>query len=117
MQILIAFWYHFSYKLKVTVKAKVLDKPESTSKTTKIGNTVNLCNITIADNTSSIILALWEQDIERAELGKSYKFERLTVKLFDNVKSLSKPSSGVITQIEDIGPVSINPNRSKMKKP
>lgn len=83
-------------------------KEEPVTKTTRYGKSILLTKATIADNTSKIELALWDDDSTKISLGNSYKLSMLTVKSFENFKSLSMTSASSVTEIEDIGHINID---------
>jgi DNA-directed RNA polymerase subunit RPC12/RpoP len=78
------------------------------NKTTRFGNDIQLTRATLADRSSNIEVALWDNDGKKISLGKSYKLQMVTVKLFDSVKSLSVTSSTIITEIADIGDINVD---------
>lgn len=83
-------------------------KEEPVTKTTRYGKSILLTKATIADNTSKIELALWDEDSTNISLGNSNKLSMLTVKSFENVKSLSMTSASSVTEVEDIGHINID---------
>ena len=63
-------------------------------------------DVTIADNTSTAKVTLWEQYIGALQDGKSYKLNNFVVREYKNIKFLSMPREGsTIAEIEDIGEV------------
>ena len=88
---------------QVSVQAKILSKEQPTTKSVKMAS-VLLSNCIMADQTGSIKLALWGEDIPKISVGQSYDFENLIVKEFDG-KYLSLSKKTIYRQIDDIGPV------------
>ena len=64
-----------------------------------------LTQVEIADKTSSITLAMWNEDANKVQMNKSYKFEKIIVKSFEDIKSLSVSPVAIITEIDDIDDV------------
>ena len=63
-------------------------------------------DVMIGDKSGYIKITLWQNDMQKLELGKSYMIEYATIKSFNNVKYLSTPKIGFnVTPIDDIGEV------------
>ena len=56
----------------------------------------------VADETGSIIETLCEGDIEKVEVGKSYNFNYLTLRLWNQTKSLTATPDSQMMECEDI---------------
>jgi ssDNA-binding replication factor A large subunit len=90
------------------VTAKVFHIKEPELKTTRFGKSITLTTTTIADKTAKINLALWDDDGKKLKIGKSYNLSMLTVKLFENVKSLSMTSNSAMREVDDIGHLKVD---------
>ena len=64
------------------------------------------CDLTVSDCTGTAKLMLWNQDMDKLEIGKSYELKNLTVGEF-NMKYLTLPKSTGLDMValEDIGAV------------
>ena len=61
-------------------------------------------DVTIADSTCAAQLTVWQTDIDKIELDKSYQLQNVAVRTFDNKKYLTPVKSGfAIIEKEDIG--------------
>lgn len=87
---------------KITTSAKVIQ----VSDTITVTGGKKKQEVTIADDTSTAKVTLWEQYIGILQDGKSYKLNNFVVREYKNIKFLSMPREGsTITEIEDIGDV------------
>ncbi len=63
-------------------------------------------DITIADSTGTTRLVLWESDVNSVTLNKSYKFNNIVIKEFQETKYLALGRVGsAVSEIDDIGNV------------
>lgn len=90
---------------KVCVQAKVLEKGEPEQITTKLNKTLLKCDAIIGDNTGTIKLTLWEQDISKINATNSYRMTNLTIREFENCKTLTSSYDSTFEQITDIGQI------------
>ncbi|XP_033758511.1 uncharacterized protein LOC117340846 [Pecten maximus] len=96
---------------KVTIKAKVMDKSPPEQLSTK-SKSLTKADVVVADSTGSIKLTLWEQVIEQIEVSKSYLMKSLTVREFDNNKILSSSQDSAFEEVDDIGHVKFENQKS-----
>ncbi|UCE13031.1 MAG: hypothetical protein JSV04_12670 [Candidatus Heimdallarchaeota archaeon] len=61
------------------------------------GETHRVCDFTVADDTASITLTLWNEDIDALEVGKVYKLSNGFANVFQNSLRLSKGRFGTLT--------------------
>lgn len=87
---------------KVDLKVKVFTKQENKQPVLKNGKTSYKSDCIVSDSTESIKEVLWEQAIEQVETGKSYHFQNLTIRCFDDTKFVNTNEYTTITQISDI---------------
>lgn len=79
----------------VDVVAKVMNKQHNTQLIHKLGKQLMKADCIIADNTESIKLVLWQDLINKVECGKTYLFQDLKVRVFDDAKYLNTNESTV----------------------
>jgi hypothetical protein len=84
--------------------AKVIEKGEMETVQTSKG-TLTKIDFIISDTTGCIKLTAWENHIHQLESGKSYDFQNTTVRVWNDVKSLSTSTDSTITMLPDIGEV------------
>ena len=68
-------------------------------------NSKRIQRVLIADSSSLLWLALWEDNIGQLAEGKSYNLNGMRVKEYMNEKSLSATYGSSIDEIDDIGDV------------
>ena len=74
-------------------------------------------DVTIADNTSTAKVTLWEQYIGALQDGKSYKLNNFVVREYKNIKFLSMPREGsTIAEVEDMASDSDAEERQQIKQ-
>ncbi|MHA1972530.1 MAG: hypothetical protein ACTSW1_06045 [Candidatus Hodarchaeales archaeon] len=61
-----------------------------------IGETHRVCDFQVADETGSIVLTLWNEDIDMMEIGEVYKLSNGFANVFQNSLRLSKGKFGTI---------------------
>ena len=81
---------------------------EPTSQTIKYGETLSMQTVHVADDTDTVNCVTWKDNIGKLEMGKSYSMKNVSVRVFDNIKSLTTTADSEIIEIEDIGSVKIN---------
>ncbi|XP_062608970.1 uncharacterized protein LOC134270742, partial [Saccostrea cucullata] len=89
----------------VSVKAKIMDQKETTLQTIKSGEVIQKQYVTISDASDTIQLCAWDKHIKQIQLAKSYTFCNVSVRNFDNIKSLTTCPDTVIQEISDIGAI------------
>ncbi len=65
------------------------------------GETHQVCDFKVADDTAQIILTLWQDDIDATEVGQTYKLENGFVNLFNNRLRITKGRSGELSNVDD----------------
>jgi len=86
---------------RIEVTFRVIDKGEKRDITSKrSGETHTLSNIRVADETASVILTLWDEDIDVMEEGKTYTISNGYVNVFQNSLRLAKGKYGILTEAE-----------------
>jgi replication factor A1 len=77
---------------------KVYEKEEEREITNKSGETHRVCDFAVADETASITLTLWNEDIDALEMEKVYKLSNGFANVFRNSLRLSKGKFGTISE-------------------
>jgi replication factor A1 len=85
---------------RVNVIFQVIEKTEEREITKQSGETHRVCDFQVADDTGSIILTLWNEDIDAMEIDSVYKLQNGFVNVFRNNLRLSKGKYGSIEKDE-----------------
>ena len=93
---------------KVDIKVKVVTKSENKQPVVHREKTKYRVECLVADHTESIKLILWEDAIEKVHSSKSYHFQNLTVRIFDDNKYLNTNELTVIDEIDDIHDINLS---------
>ena len=88
---------------QVDLKAKVLQTPAPTRVHTKFGTTVNLLNVLIGDETGTITLTLWNQQIQMVSKGDQITIENARVATFRGERQLRIGKSATLHVIHRDG--------------
>ena len=72
----------------VTVEVKVVNVEVTKTVTNKYGKELTIQNIVIADNSGQCQIVLWENEIGKMELQKSYCLQNVAVRIFNDIKYL-----------------------------
>ena len=83
---------------RVSLKAKVIQKKEAIQVGSK---KLKLAVATVSDSTASIPLDIWEEHIQRIEIGQVYLMEPMQVRVWSNKKKLATQKKTNITQIKE----------------
>ena len=89
----------------VCVSAKVVQLDTPIPVHNKSGQLLHKQECILADESAKIRMVLWETDIDRLIINKSYKLNKVTVRIYNDVKYLSVSTYTTITPIDDIGAV------------
>lgn len=84
----------------VTIEATVAEKQEPREVVTKYGKRLNVANVTLKDDTGSIVLSVWGKDIETVSVGDKVKVTNGYVSEFRGTPQLSAGKWGKIEVIE-----------------
>ncbi|MFQ5976821.1 MAG: single-stranded DNA-binding protein [Candidatus Heimdallarchaeota archaeon] len=104
------------YDKKIDVIFKVISKEsprEITSRRT--GETNTVCDVIVSDITASIILTLWNEDIDAVTKDSTYKIANGYITIFNDSMRLAKGRYGELNKVdpsEEIGEVKLDYNRS-----
>ena len=80
----------------VSIEAVVAEKQEPREVVTKYGKRLNVCNITLKDDSGSISLSLWGKDIDTVDVGDSVRITNGYVGEFRGTPQLSTGKFGKI---------------------
>jgi len=83
----------------ITIEAEVLSKQEQRS-FNKFGKEGRVCNSIIADSSGEITLTLWNDDIEKVNVGDKIKLENGWCSEFKEQKQVSAGKFGKIEVVE-----------------
>jgi replication factor A1 len=84
----------------VSVEATVVEKAEPREVVTKYGKRLNVANITIKDDTGSITMSLWGDDINTINVGDKIKITGGYVSEFRGTPQLSTGKYGKLEVLE-----------------
>ena len=105
------------YDNKFRLKFRVVEKEEER----EVKNRNNpeeshrISNITVADDTASIILTAWDSDIDQLSEDKTYMLENGFCNLFNDSMRLVRGKFGEFTEIDEEIEIDISNNRSEEK--
>jgi ssDNA-binding replication factor A large subunit len=87
----------------VTIQAKVVNKDEPREVVTKYGKRLSVANITLQDDTGSIAMSLWGNDIDNVNVGDVIEISNGYVNEFRGTPQLSTGKFGKIKVVEKGG--------------
>lgn len=93
---------------KVDIKGKVYQKDNVKEKVLIREMPKYKVDAYVADQTENIKIVLWEDAINKVNVGKTYHFKNLRVRIFDDAKFLNTNELTIIEQIEDMPDVNFN---------
>ncbi|MHA2174727.1 MAG: hypothetical protein ACXABI_07855, partial [Candidatus Hodarchaeales archaeon] len=82
----------------IDVVFKAVERDEEREINSKSGETHRVCDFTVADETGSITLTLWNEDIDAIEIEKVYKLSNGFANVFRNSLRLSKGKFGALAE-------------------
>lgn len=86
----------------VTLKAKVSQKLEVSSIYSRVmKKDLNKCDLVLGDNTSAIVITVWEENIDKVNVDNSYCFHLVTVNSFHR-KQLNSNRASTISKCDDV---------------
>ncbi len=87
---------------QVNLKAKVLEIARPTLVFTRFGNYASVANALIGDETGTIKLCLWNQQINCISVGDTVKIENARVSTFRGERQLRISKNGTVNIMEDM---------------
>jgi replication factor A1 len=86
---------------KVTLKAKILEIAEPKRVVTRYGNNANIVKVLIGDETGTIKLCLWNEQIDNVTKGDIVQIENAQASAFRGERQLALGKKGTLTPIEN----------------
>jgi len=87
---------------KVNLKAKVMKIAKPILVFTRFGNYASVANALITDETGTIKLCLWNQQIDSVSVGDTVQIENASVSTFRGERQLRIGKKGILSEVEDI---------------
>lgn len=87
---------------RVILKAKVLEIAKPSLVFTKYGNYAKVANASIADETGTIKLCLWNEQITSISVGDTVQIENANVSMFRGERQLRIGKHGTLHRAEDV---------------
>ncbi len=87
----------------VNLRAKVLEIPRPRLVVTRFGNCASVANALIGDETGTIKLCLWNEQINSVSNGDTIQIENARASTFRGERQLSLGKTGTLSSIEDSG--------------
>jgi replication factor A1 len=87
----------------ISLKAKVLEIPTPKRVVTRFGNYANITNALIADETGTIKLCLWNEQINSISTGDTIQIENARTSRFRGEKQLSIGKKGTLSSTQNLG--------------
>lgn len=84
----------------VTLQAKVVQKGDPREVVTKYGKRLSVADITLQDDTGSIAMSLWGDDIDSVDVGDTVEVSNGYVNEFRGTPQLSTGKFGKISVVE-----------------
>ncbi len=85
----------------INLKAKILEIPRPRLVFTRFGNYASVANALIADETGTIKLCLWNEQIDSVSIGDTIQIENARTSAFRGERQLSIGKKGTLSSIED----------------
>jgi len=87
---------------QVNLKAKVLEIARPTLVFTRFGNYASVANALIADETGTIKLCLWNEQINSISTGDTVQIENARVSMFRGERQLRIGKNGILSIVENM---------------
>ena len=87
---------------KVSVKARVLEIARPILVFTRFGNYASVANALIADETGTIKLCLWNEQINSISIGDTIQIENASVSTFRGERQLRIGKKGMLSAVEEV---------------
>jgi len=87
---------------RVSLKAKVLEIAKPTLVFTKYGNYAKVANASVSDNTGTIKLCLWNEQISSISVGDTVLVENASVSMFKGERQLRIGRHGSLQRTDDM---------------
>lgn len=91
-----------SYGMRgVDVKVKIIEIPPALHVQTRFGNTAHVSNVKVADETGSIRLTLWNDQINKIHVGDTVEIKNCYIAKYRKERRLRIGRKGTLTIIDD----------------
>ena len=87
--------------VQINLRAKVLEIPKPSLVYTRYGDCANVVNALIADETGTIRLCLWNEQIGSIAIGDTIQIENARTSTFRGQKQLNVGRKGVLSSVDD----------------
>jgi replication factor A1 len=87
---------------QINLKARVVEIPKPKLVYTRFGNYANVANALIADETGSIKLCLWNEQIDSIAEGDTIHLQNARMSAFKGEKQLNIGKKGTLNSIRDL---------------
>jgi replication factor A1 len=85
---------------KISLTARVLEIPKPTFVFTRFGNYASVANASVADETGTVKLCLWNEQIEAVSTGDMIQIENAHMSLFRGERQLRIGKNGKLSIVE-----------------
>jgi replication factor A1 len=89
---------------RVSLRAKVLEIARPTLVFTRFGNYASVANALIADETGTIKLCLWNEQIGSISIGDTIQIENASMSTFRGERQLRIGKKGTVSNVENFVP-------------
>jgi len=86
---------------QIRLKAKVLEIPKPNLVYTRYGNYASVANAVIADETGTIRLCLWNEQIQSVSAGDTIQIENARARMFKGQRQLNIGRKGLLSSIDE----------------
>lgn len=98
----------------LTLICRAVEKPPPRRVTIRsTGRGALVCDVRIADETASISLTLWNDDIDLVEVGNTYLLENARVGIYDECMFITPGREGRITLTQELESPNVEVNMSR----
>jgi replication factor A1 len=92
---------------KINLKAKVLEVAKPTFVFTRFGSYASVANASVADETGTVKLCLWNEQIEAVSTGDMVQVENAHMSLFRGERQLRIGKNGKLNIVEKVEPAKL----------
>jgi len=87
---------------KISLTARILEVPKPTLVFTRFGNYASVANASVADDTGTVKLCLWNEQIEAVSIGDMIQIENAHMSFFRGEPQLRIGKNGKLNIVEKI---------------
>ena len=99
---------------KVNLKARVMEAPKPKTVMTRFGTHASVAHVLIADETGTVKLCLWNEQIDSVSLGDTIQVENARMSVFRGERQLSIGKAGTLSNIGEHSAAIDVPNSLKL---